>query len=126
LAYIGESIDFNIQLLQDRFWANTVDGLAYGAIYALIAIGYTLVYGVLRLINFAHSEVFIVGAFGAYFTFTVLGYQPGVVLDTGLGPLIVNLAAAGIVGALCAGATAVLLERVAYRPLRRHGRSAER
>ena len=47
--------------LQDQFWAQTVDGLTLGSIYALIALGYTLVYGVLRLINFAHSEIFMIG-----------------------------------------------------------------
>lgn len=113
-------IDFNVQLLQDRFWANTVDGLSYGSIYALIAIGYTLVYGVLKLINFAHAEVFIVGAFAAYFTFSFLGYAPGVTLDTGVGPLIINLLAAAIVAAACSATVALILERVAYRPLRKH------
>jgi ABC-type branched-subunit amino acid transport system permease subunit len=50
------------------FWANlTVIGLALGAVYALIALGYTLVYGILRMINFAHGEVFMAGAFGSFF-----------------------------------------------------------
>jgi branched-chain amino acid transport system permease protein len=112
-------IDFNVGLLADRFWANTIDGLAYGSIYALVAIGYTLVYGVLRLINFAHSEVFVVGAFGAYFTFVALGYQPGPTSQTGLGALIANLALALAVAMIASGAIALLLERVAYRPLRK-------
>lgn len=114
-------IGFDPGQLADRFWANTVDGLAYGSIYALIAIGYTLVYGVLQLINFAHSEVFIIGAFGAYFTFTALGYEPGPTLATSVGVLIVNLALAGVVAMLCSGTIALILERVAYRPLRRKG-----
>lgn len=109
-------IDFNVGLLADRFWSNTVDGLAYGSIYALVAIGYTLVYGVLRLINFAHSEVFVVGAFGAYFTFVALGYEPGPTLASGLVPLIVNLVLAGIVAMIASGVIALILERVAYRP----------
>ena len=50
-----------------QFWDLTVAGLAIGAVYALIALGYTLVYGVLQLINFAHSEVFMLGAFGSVF-----------------------------------------------------------
>jgi branched-chain amino acid transport system permease protein len=123
LVYLAQSgdqwIDFNVGLLRDLFWSNTVNGLAYGAIYALVAIGYTLVYGVLRLINFAHSEVFVVGAFGAYFTFTFLGYAPGPTLQTGIGALIINLVAAGLVAMICSAATALILERVAYRPLRR-------
>jgi branched-chain amino acid transport system permease protein len=48
-----------------QFWSSTVDGLTNGSIYALIALGYTLVYGVLRLINFAHSEIFMLGTFAA-------------------------------------------------------------
>jgi branched-chain amino acid transport system permease protein len=115
----GGWVDFNTSLLLDRFWANTIDGLAYGSIYALVAIGYTLVYGVLKLINFAHSEVFIVGGFAAYATFVFLGYEPGPTLDSGLGPLIVNLALAGLVAMIAAGGVALILERVAYRPLRR-------
>ncbi len=47
--------------LYHSFWSFTVTGLANGSIYALVALGYTLVYGVLRLINFAHSEVFMIG-----------------------------------------------------------------
>src|SRR6202047_1720905 len=73
----GGSIDFNYQGVIDDFWRLTVDGLSYGAIYALVAVGYTLVYGVLRLINFAHSEIFMLGLFGAYFTLEmVLGFAP--------------------------------------------------
>ena len=53
--------------LLDSFWQLTIDGLSWGAIYALVAVGYTLVFGVLRLINFAHSEIFMLGMFGAYF-----------------------------------------------------------
>ena len=49
--------------LINQFWASTIDGLTQGAIYALVALGYTLVYGVLRLINFAHSEIFMLGTF---------------------------------------------------------------
>ena len=51
-------------------------GLAYGSIYALVAVGYTLVYGVLRLINFAHSEVFMIGMFGQYLGLMLLGFRP--------------------------------------------------
>ena len=59
-------INFNVNALGANFWQLTIDGLAYGAIYALVAVGYTLVYGVLRLINFAHSEIFMLGMFGQY------------------------------------------------------------
>jgi branched-chain amino acid transport system permease protein len=102
-----------------QFWPSTVDGLTVGSIYALIALGYTLVYGVLRLINFAHSEVFMIGTFGSLFTLHALNVkspQNGVKL---VGVLLLSL-----LGAMAASAiTAVLLERIAYRPLRRRGAS---
>jgi branched-chain amino acid transport system permease protein len=102
-----------------QFWPSTVDGLTIGSIYALIALGYTLVYGVLRLINFAHSEVFMIGTFGSLFALHALGVkgpQTGFVL---VGVLIVSLLAA----MAASGVTAVALERIAYRPLRRRGAS---
>ncbi|GAA0923944.1 branched-chain amino acid ABC transporter permease [Pseudonocardia zijingensis] len=114
-------IDFNFELLVDRFWANTIDGLSYGSIYALVAIGYTLVYGVLKLINFAHSEIFVIGIFAAYFTFLGLGFAPGETADLGLAALIGSLLLAGVVAMVASGGAAVLLERVAYRPLRKRG-----
>jgi branched-chain amino acid transport system permease protein len=98
-----------------NFWSLFIEGLANGFIYALIALGYTLVYGVLRLINFAHSEVFMSGAFGGLFVLQNLigSHQPG-------GFTSVWLVAIGIAGAATVGgAVAFLLERVAYRPLRR-------
>jgi branched-chain amino acid transport system permease protein len=97
--------------------ALVTEGLANGFLYALIAIGYTLVYGVLRLINFAHSEVFMMGGFGAYFALhaAIGDTSPGGF--PALGWLVVGLAAAGLAG----GTTAYALERVAYRPLRRRG-----
>ncbi|AUS80905.1 branched-chain amino acid ABC transporter permease [Actinoalloteichus sp. AHMU CJ021] len=112
-------ISFDIGRLVDQFWYNTVNGLAYGSIYSLVAVGYTLVYGVLKLINFAHSEVFIVGAFGAYFTFQFLGYESGGIAQAPLVETIVNLILALAVAMICSGLVALTLERVAYRPLRR-------
>jgi branched-chain amino acid transport system permease protein len=98
-----------------NFWTLFIGGLANGCLYALIAIGYTLVYGVLRLINFAHSEVFMAGGFAGYF---ILEAMVGSRQTTGLSE--VGLALVGIVGgALAGGLVAFLLERVAYRPLRR-------
>ncbi|HTT92090.1 MAG TPA: branched-chain amino acid ABC transporter permease [Acidimicrobiales bacterium] len=99
----------------ENFWSLLIGGLANGCLYALIAIGYTLVYGVLRLINFAHSEVFMSGGFAGYF---ILEAMVGSRQPTGVGE--VGLALIGIVGgALAGGLVAYLLERVAYRPLRR-------
>ena len=89
------------------------DGFILGFIYAMIALGYTMVYGVLELINFAHSEIFMIGAVA------------GVEVFRYLAPLIPNgyllLAVAVVVGAAVAGLTAILVERMAYRPLRRRG-----
>ncbi|HEV7653788.1 MAG TPA: branched-chain amino acid ABC transporter permease [Mycobacteriales bacterium] len=102
-----------------QFWSSTVDGLTNGSIYALIALGYTLVYGVLRLINFAHSEIFMVGTFGALGAlnlFHIDSPQSGLALA---GVLLMMLA----VGMAVSGGTAVLLERIAYRPLRKRGAS---
>ena len=71
------NINFNVDNLLNGFWQLTIDGLAWGAIYALVAVGYTLVFGVLRLINFAHSEIFMLGMFGAYFCLDfILGFTP--------------------------------------------------
>jgi len=96
----------------------TVTGLAQGAIYALVALGYTLVYGVLRLINFAHSEVFMVGTFAAIWTWGAFGLDSDTVAPS-LGPALALILLALIVAALASGATAILVEAVAYRPLRR-------
>lgn len=104
--------------LQDQFWAQTVDGLTIGSIYALIALGYTLVYGVLRLINFAHSEVFMVGVFGSLFALHAAGINPGDPVITGIA-LISMVAVTLFAGMAASAATAVAIERVAYRPLRK-------
>src|SRR5690349_5666910 len=101
--------------LVDTFWGQTVDGLTLGAVYALIALGYTLVYGVLRLINFAHSEIFAIGVFAT--TFAIQGLdvtdpRTGASLFLTLGLLLLSAMAAS-------GLAALLMERVAYRPLRR-------
>lgn len=104
--------------LGETFWTTTLDGLTFGAIYALVAMGYTLVYGVLNLINFAHSEVFIVGAYAVVFTLTALGFGPSYP-NLSAAEIVVNLVAAGLVGMAAGAVSAVILERVAYRPLRR-------
>ncbi len=90
-------------------------GLTIGSLYALIAVGYTVVYGIVQLINFAHGEVFMIGAFGALATWTVLfkGQTAIWVL-----PILIIGAAA------CSVAVALIMERVAYRPLRHAPRLA--
>lgn len=122
VAVYASSIDFNVSGVAKSFWQLTVDGLAYGAIYALVAIGYTLVYGVLRLINFAHSEIFMLGMFGQYVALELLGFAPsGNVYKEGLTMTVVFLGLALLFGMAVSGAAAVGLERVAYRPLRKRG-----
>jgi branched-chain amino acid transport system permease protein len=97
------------------FLQQIVNGLTLGSLYALIAVGYTVVYGIVQLINFAHGEVFMIGAFGALATWTVLlGGQ------TGLWVLPVMILGAVIASVL----TALVMERVAYRPLRNAPRLA--
>jgi branched-chain amino acid transport system permease protein len=102
-----------------QFWANTIDGLAVGAIYALLALGYTMVYGVLRLINFAHSEIFMIGTFGVFATLNALN----VTSPFGGFGLVAVMLLCLVVGMLCSGGAAVVLEFVAYRPLRKKGAS---
>jgi branched-chain amino acid transport system permease protein len=93
-----------------------VNGLALGAIYSLIALGYTLVYGILAMINFAHSEVLMLGSFMA------LGLTIVAPSAFGTGPLaLAGMFAASMFGA---GAVNVLVERLAYRPLRHISRLA--
>jgi branched-chain amino acid transport system permease protein len=118
LAQSDQWIQFDVKGLAEQFWNNTVDGLTQGGIYALIALGYTLVYGVLKLINFAHSEVFVVGAFATWLTFYGLGFRPGDTPSLSIVELLMFLGLALIASMAMSGLTAVALERVAYRPLR--------
>jgi branched-chain amino acid transport system permease protein len=112
-------------LIVRTFWDLTVTGLALGSIYALVALGYTLVYGVLRLINFAHSEIFMVGTFGALIASTKFLNIP--LLENGDYPyrtgmtLVIFLVFVMLIAMLFSGIGAVVLERVAYRPLRGNG-----
>lgn len=85
------------------------NGLALGALYGLIAIGYTMVYGIVQLINFAHGEIFMIGGFGALTTYTALPSGTSLLVAI---PLMI------IGGALASVAVATAAERFAYRPLR--------
>jgi branched-chain amino acid transport system permease protein len=120
-ACLASDIGFNIDNLRNGFWQLTIDGLSWGAIYALVAVGYTLVFGVLRLINFAHSEIFMLGMFGAYFCLDViLGFMPsGNAYNMGVLLTVFYLGIAVLFAMLVSGAAAMGLEMVAYRPLRR-------
>ncbi|MFF2447341.1 branched-chain amino acid ABC transporter permease [Neobacillus sp. NPDC058068] len=93
----------------EQFIQQLVNGISIGSIYALIALGYTMVYGIVKLINFAHGDVFMVGAFIGFYSITIfhLGFFPA---------LLISMAACAIFG--------VLIERIAYKPLRNATRIA--
>lgn len=96
------------------FLQQLVNGLTLGSLYALIAVGYTVVYGIIQLINFAHGEIFMIGAFGAMSTWIVLGRV------TAWWMLPIMLIGAVVVAVL----VALIMERLAYRPLRNAPRLA--
>src|SRR4051794_27595196 len=97
-----------------RLGNNFVDGISNGAIWALVAIGYTLVYGIVELINFAHGEVFMIGSFVAASLFSTLGLTEGM----NVVPLALGLALGLLLCMLASGSLNTMIERVAYRPLR--------
>lgn len=98
-----------------------VNGILLGSIYALVALGYTMVYGVLRLINFAHGEVFMIGAYCALFASWALGFVPNNSLPGGSFATILIMLVASMAGC---GLLGVFIERFAYRPLRGQPRIA--
>jgi branched-chain amino acid transport system permease protein len=97
-----------------RLATNIKDGLSNGAIWALIAVGYTLVYGIIELINFAHGDVFMIGSFTSYAFFGTLGLT----VATGTAGLVFGLVLTMLLAMITCGALNVMIERVAYRPLR--------
>lgn len=100
----------------NQFIQQLINGLSLGAIYALIALGYTMVYGVLRFINFAHGDVYMVGAFSGYYLGRWLMNTMGMQSSITLGVLV-------LVGAMAICAAAgLLIERLCYRPLRNRPR----
>jgi branched-chain amino acid transport system permease protein len=95
------------------------DGIVLGALYALVALGYTMVYGILKLLNFAHGDVFMVGAFMGFGVLSVIAGPFGSALS--IVPLIIVLFAVAMLGS---GVLGVVIERFAYRPLRNAPRIA--
>jgi branched-chain amino acid transport system permease protein len=94
-----------------EFFQQLINGLAIGAIYALIALGYTMVYGILRFINFAHGDVFMLGAFAGYFLSPVVNrFLPAQSYAGGAVVLVLAMAICALIG--------MLIEFLAYRPLR--------
>jgi branched-chain amino acid transport system permease protein len=98
----------------DTFLQQFINGLSLGAIYALIALGYTMVYGVLRLINFAHGDVYMLGAFAGYYIANAMDMDAN---PSVFGAIVVTMGAM----AVCA-VIGVVIERFAYRPVRHHSR----
>ncbi len=110
---------YGIQDLSDdgnlsRLGNNIVDGISNGSIWALVALGYTLVYGIIELINFAHGEVFMIGSLVSAGLFGTLGLTTA----TGTGGLVLGLLVTLILAMLASGSLNTMIERVAYRPLR--------
>ena len=97
-----------------RLGNNLVAGVSNGAIWALVAIGYTLVYGIVELINFAHGEVFMIGSFVAASLFATFGLTE----ETGYGLLAIGLLVVLVLCMLASGILNTMIERVGYRPLR--------
>src|SRR5450830_816775 len=95
----------------DIFLQQIINGLTLGSIYALVALGYTMVYGIIQLINFAHGEVVMIGAMVAL---TVIGWLTA---NTALPPLVIVLIGAGVAILVCM-LVGYALERLAYRRLR--------
>ena len=104
------------------FFDYLMNGLGLGAIFAFIALGYTMVYGIIKLINFAHGEFFMVGAFVGYFCLRDLDIER-LPLPQPL-PILLDFFIALCAASLAAGILAVVTERVAYRPVRKAGRIA--
>jgi branched-chain amino acid transport system permease protein len=94
-----------------EFLQQLINGIAWGSIYALIALGYTMVYGVLRLINFAHGDVYMVGAFAGFYAVKWLGLAQE--------PTIFGAVAVFLLSMGCCGILGFVIERGAYKPLRK-------
>ena len=101
------------------FFGQLVAGLTLGSLYALLALGYSMVYGILKLLNFAHGEVFMIGSYIGYFVLTALGgaVSPNV-------PVLLLILVMFVAAMAGSGALGVVVERFAYRPLRRASRIA--
>ena len=110
--YLGHDLIADQSMV--RFGNNVVAGLSNGAIWALVALGYTLVYGIIELINFAHGEVFMIGSFTSFALFSELGLG----LESAVLGLVGGLFVCLLASMCVSGSLNVMIERVAYRPLR--------
>jgi branched-chain amino acid transport system permease protein len=103
----------SFQLTWSYFFSQLVAGVTLGSVYGLIALGYSMVYGILKLLNFAHGEVFMIGSYIGYFVLTAFGGSTNPTIPVAL--LIALMFLAAMLGS---GALGVAIERFAYRPLR--------
>lgn len=94
----------------EAFFQHIINGVSLGSIYALIALGYTMVYGILQLINFAHSDVYMIGAFIGFYSAKLLGVSDSPSYGSFFSVLLIAMIGCGILG--------FTIERLAYRPLR--------
>src|SRR6201991_1480016 len=101
------------------FFQELVNGITTGALYSLVALGFSMVYGVLKLLNFAHGDLYMVGAYIGYFVIQWFGGAASLTIPV---PLLLLIMFA--LSALGAGVLGVLIERFAYRPLRNAPRIA--
>ncbi len=92
-----------------EFFQHTLNGLSFGSVYALIALGYTMVYGILTMINFAHSDIYMMGAFGTYYVMKYLNISE---------PSPINFAIGLLAAMIFAGFVGYCVEKFAYKPLR--------
>jgi branched-chain amino acid transport system permease protein len=102
------------------FIQNVLNGLSIGAVYAIFALGYTIVFSILGIINFAHGAVFTLGAYFTYFLLGEVNNGTGILAGFQF-PFGLPFALAILGGSLLAGAVGVLIERLAFRPLRARG-----
>jgi branched-chain amino acid transport system permease protein len=119
IALLALPIYFGVQDVVNQhslthIFENLKDGVSNGAIWALVAIGYTLVYGIVELINFAHGEVFMIGSFVSFSIWSTLGLT----LTSGALGVVFGLIVTLIVAMIASGTLNMLIERVAYKPLR--------
>jgi branched-chain amino acid transport system permease protein len=108
-----------VAILWSKFWDLTVSGVTLGSVYALIALGYSLVYGILKLLNFAHGDVYMIGAFMGFFMLRWLGGPVDPSVTAWMAVVLMFLFAMATCGGL-----GVVIERFAYRPLRNAPRIA--
>jgi len=111
---LAESFSPELQSLVQYF----INGLTIGMLYALIALGYTMVYGIIELINFAHGDLFMLGCFFAMTVLSVIGLTGGAVAGAGTGMLVLGVVLMFLLTPIFAGAANWAVDRVIYKPLR--------